>query len=211
MSSGSQPVLRFWQENEYTWWGHHGSKRSENAEGGPPEWWRIIKITRLSESEWLPACRYIDPKHVDYAWKELPILPTLETAQLDAFVWVRNERSTMTPKIFRHSPRPWEPLEEVLDRGDYVLVSSDEAADPKPTDAGLLAAVKADSWYVMGGIRARIAEMERAVRGGKETLAAVQERAEVHDSLAVMVEECERIAAEYRQALERLTRAGLAR
>lgn len=80
----------------------------------------------------------------------------------------------------------------------------------KNSDAELLAAVKRDSWYILGGMQARINLLNSDIEKAEKSLER-DDGTDVYKSLRGMVEESKRIVKEYKEALERLKAAGLTR
>jgi hypothetical protein len=92
-----------------------------------------------------------------------------------------------------------------------------EGRKPKPIveplpdpDRELLQAVRADEWFIMGGIRARIDTVMRDVESAKRSLGEGDDDPRAR-GLKGMIWECERIINEYTGAWERLKAAGLRR
>jgi hypothetical protein len=93
-----------------------------------------------------------------------------------------------------------------------------EGRKPKPVvepladpDRELLQAVRADEWFIMGGIRARIETVARDVESARKSVSDLDENDYRTRSLKGMVWECERIIKEYTEAETRLRAAGMKR
>lgn len=76
-------------------------------------------------------------------------------------------------------------------------------------DRVLAEAVRRDSWYVLGGMRARIDLLTRQVTDAKKSMEMSDPKMAIYSSLESMVWEAERIIREYREAMDRLQAAGL--
>jgi hypothetical protein len=93
-----------------------------------------------------------------------------------------------------------------------TLTSAVVAADRNriEADRALAEAVRRDSWYILGGIEARIFALTTEINNGTKSL-ETDDGSDIYRSLRNMLEEAGRIVKEYTEARDRLRAAGLQR
>jgi hypothetical protein len=89
--------------------------------------------------------------------------------------------------------------------------TAEEVLSVTKAEAMLLQAVKADSWYILGAIEARLSLLRTDIEQGRKTLENEDNGSAPYRSLRGLLSEAEQIEREYSEARDRLKAAGLKR